>query len=174
VGGDPGAAVILETPRLRLEPLGPQHAAPYRALVQDTRVAATLGGIPDDAAIDAMLARQAADWVTNGFGWSAWLDRDTGEFVGRGGIWRVEVDGRDEVEIGWAVVADRWGEGLATEAAAEHLRWARDVLGLTGIVSFTLPDNRRSRRVMEKLGLGYEKDIVRGGWPQVLYRQPGG
>jgi ribosomal-protein-alanine N-acetyltransferase len=160
------------TPRLRLEPLGPQHREPYRALVQDPRVGATLGGVPDDARVDAMLGEQAARWERDGFGWSAWLDRESGEFVGRGGIWRVELDGRDEVEVGWAVVPERWGQGLATEAAAAHLGDARTTHGLTGIVSFTLPWNAASRRVMEKLGLRYERDIVRKGFPQVLYRQP--
>jgi ribosomal-protein-alanine N-acetyltransferase len=162
----------LLTPRLRLEPLGPDHRGTYRALVRDPRVAATLGGIPDEARIDAMLAQQAADWERNGFGWSAWLDRETGEFVGRGGIWRTEVDGRPEVEVGWAVAPQRWGQGLATEAGAAHLRDARDTHALTGIVSFTRPDNLASRRVMEKLGLEYERDFVRKGFPQVLYRQP--
>ena len=127
-----------------------------------------LGGVPDDARIDAMLAEQAARWEGDGFGCSAWLDRETGEFVGRGGLWRFEVDGRDEVEAGWAVVPERWGQGLA----AEHLRHAPDTHGLSGIVSFTLPWNAASRRVMEKLGLRYERDIVRKGFPQVLYRQP--
>jgi ribosomal-protein-alanine N-acetyltransferase len=158
------------TPRLRLDPLGPRHRDEYRSLAIDPRVAATLGGIPDDARIDAMLAEQAIRWERDGFGWSAWYDRETGEFVGRGGIWRVEVEGQPEVEVGWAVRPERWGEGLATEAAREHVRVAREVYGCADLVSFTLPHNVASRRVMEKLGMTYERDFVRRGFPQVLYR----
>jgi ribosomal-protein-alanine N-acetyltransferase len=43
-------------------------------------------------------------------------------------------------------------------------------VGLDELVAFTLPANVRSRRVMEKAGLGYEKDIVHAGLPHVLYR----
>jgi RimJ/RimL family protein N-acetyltransferase len=52
----------------------------------------------------------------------------------------------------------------------EALRLGFDVLGLASIVSFTLPTNLRSRRVMEKLGLRYERDIVWADLPHVLYR----
>ena len=48
-----------------------------------------------------------------------WLlrDRSTGEMVGRGGLQHTFVAGLDEVEAGWAIVPERWGEGLATELA---------------------------------------------------------
>ena len=55
-------------------------------------------------------------------------------------------------EIGWAIDPERWGEGLATEAAAAALRDAFDRVGLEQVVSYTLPANTPSIRVMEKLG----------------------
>lgn len=57
------------------------------------------------------------------------------------------------VEVGWRLAADHWGRGYATEGASAALGYGFDVLGLDQIVSFTVPANRRSRRVMEKLGL---------------------
>ena len=78
--------------------------------------------------------------------------------------------GRDEVEIGWAVVPDRWGQGLATELGAASVAHAFGPLGLAEVVSFTLVDNRASRRVMEKLGFAYEDEIEYAGLPHVLYR----
>ena len=57
------------------------------------------------------------------------------------------------VEIGWRLSASHWGRGLATEGAREVLRYAFEELGLEEVVSFTVPDNLRSRRVMEKLGM---------------------
>jgi len=57
------------------------------------------------------------------------------------------------VEIGWRLSADYWGRGLATEGAREVIRHTFEVLGLEELVSFTVPANLRSRRVMEKLGM---------------------
>ncbi len=74
------------------------------------------------------------------------------------------------VEVGWSVAPDRWGEGLAPEAAAASLDWGFEVCGLEEIVSFTMPDNHASRRVMEKLGMRYVRDFDRAGLPHVLYR----
>src|SRR6516164_8517537 len=60
------------------------------------------------------------------------------------------------VEIGWRLSADYWGQGLATEGAREVMRHAFEMLGLEELVSFTVPANLRSRRVMEKLGMIYQ------------------
>ena len=86
-----------------------------------------------------------------------WREKASGEVVARGGLQHTHVGGGDEVEVGWAVAADRWGEGLATELGAASVRAAFDDHGLADLVSFTLPTNLASRRVMEKLGFAYEK-----------------
>jgi RimJ/RimL family protein N-acetyltransferase len=57
------------------------------------------------------------------------------------------------VEIGWRLSADYGGQGRATEGAREVVRHAFEVLGLEELMSFTVPGNARSRRVMEKLGM---------------------
>jgi RimJ/RimL family protein N-acetyltransferase len=57
------------------------------------------------------------------------------------------------VEIGWRLGADHWGRGLASEGAMAVVRHAFESLGLEALVSFTVPRNIRSRRVMEKLGM---------------------
>jgi RimJ/RimL family protein N-acetyltransferase len=57
------------------------------------------------------------------------------------------------VEIGWRLAAEYWGQGLATEGARALVRYGFETLFLQEIVSFTVPANRKSRRVMEKLGM---------------------
>jgi ribosomal-protein-alanine N-acetyltransferase len=109
-------------------------------------------------------------WVRYGFGWYAFLDRETGGLIARGGPHRCHIAGRDEVEIGWAVTPERWNQGIATELGAASLEVAFGPRALADVVSFTLPDNLASRRVMEKLGFAYECDTVHAGWPHVLYR----
>ena len=63
-----------------------------------------------------------------------------------------------------------WGMGLATELARESVRVGFAVLGRAELVSFTLPTNLRSRRVMEKAGFRHERDFAWAGLPHVLYR----
>ena len=160
----------LQTPRLRAEPISAAHQDDMLRLLSDPRVAATLGGVPTAARVAAMIERQAEQFDRYGFGFGVWRDKMTGEVVARGGIQHTHVAGADEVEVGWAVVPDRWGEGLATELGAASVRVAFEEHGLPGVVSFTLPTNRASRRVMEKLGLTFERDIEHAGAPHVLYR----
>jgi len=54
-------------------------------------------------------------------------------------------------EIGWAIRRDRWGHGLATEAAAATIDWAFDTLGWAEIIHLIAPDNIASRRSLNAL-----------------------
>ena len=103
----------------------------------------------------------------------ALVDRIEAHFAARGfGLWAVEVPGVVSfagfvglsvpsfaahftpcVEVGWRLAPDTWGRGYATEAAAAALDAGFGRFGLDQIVSFTVPANRRSRAVMERLGL---------------------
>ena len=94
-----------------------------------------------------------------------------GRPVGRGGLQYTFTAGLHDVEAGWAIVPERWGQGLATELARACVEVAFEQLGLREIVAFTLPDNIASRRVMEKAGFEYERDIVHVGLAHVLYRR---
>jgi RimJ/RimL family protein N-acetyltransferase len=98
-----------------------------------------------------------------------WRERTSGELVGYAGLDRTDVEGEPAVEVGWSIAPDRWGQGLATEAGRASVDWAFGPAGLDRVVSYTLHDNRASRRVMEKLGLGYVRDFRRRGFDQVLY-----
>lgn len=64
-----------------------------------------------------------------------------------------------------------WGQGLATELAHASVRVAFEMLELSELIAFTLPDNAASRRVMEKSGFAYADDIEHEGMPHVLYRR---
>lgn len=90
-----------------------------------------------------------------GFGLYAAELLQTGSFIGYVGlaIPTFEAKFTPCVEIGWRFAAENWGQGLATEGAREVVRHAFDDLGLTELVSLTVPANMRSRRVMEKLGM---------------------
>ncbi len=97
-------------------------------------------------------------------------DRADGRFVGRAGLHNTHVGGNDEVELAYALMAEFWGKGLATEMAQEIVTVAFERLGMTDVVCFTLTTNRASQRVMEKARFEYERDVVHAGLPHVLYR----
>jgi [ribosomal protein S5]-alanine N-acetyltransferase len=165
------APTLLETPRLRGRPIAPEHHAGLLAILGDPRVGATMGGVARAVDIDAQIARAVAHWEEHGFGWYAFTDRETGTLVARGGPKIAHVGGHDEVEIGWTVAPERWGEGIATELGAASIAIAFGPLGLVDVVSFTLPENHASRRVMEKLAFAFERDVLHAGMPHVLYRR---
>ena len=111
-------------------------------------------------------AREVEEWVRwtlgsyrdHGFGqWIAIL-KDSGEFAGQCGLTVQEVEGKEEVEIGYLFLRRFWGRGLATEAA----RVVRDhgfALGYDRLISIIDPGNLASRRVAEKTGLTLEKEV---------------
>jgi RimJ/RimL family protein N-acetyltransferase len=140
------------------------------AMHQDPRVMATLGGLRPLEELQKRHQRNLDHWRQHGFGW--WVARHLadGRFVGRGGLRHVLIDGKEEMEVGYGLVAEFWGQGLATELAAASVRVGFEVLKLPELVSFTLPTNKKSRRVMEKVGFQYEKDVEWAELPHVLYR----
>jgi ribosomal-protein-alanine N-acetyltransferase len=161
----------IRTSRLLLRPMNSGDLEDFTRMHQDPRVMATLGGVRSPEDIKAFLGRLVADWDKHGFGWWSARDLATGQFVGRGGPRHVLVEGRDEVEVGYGFMPEFWGRGFATELARESVRVGFGELRLVNLVSFTLPTNLASRRVMEKAGFRYERDFVYANLPHALYRQ---
>lgn len=163
------APAELRTDRLVLRRPVPEDLPDLVRMHDDLRVMKTLGGRQDEEQTRRGLALALEHWSEHGFGGYVLRGGD-GRFIGRCGPRRVEIDGADEVEVGWAVVAAEQNRGYATEAGRRCVRLAFDDLGFDDLVSFTLPFNAPSRRVMEKLGFSYEKDCWYKELPHVLYR----
>jgi len=164
----------LHTRRLIGTPAGPADFADIRRLHGDSRVMATLsadGNTFSEVQTRAFLIHAAAHWKLHGFGLWVFREQVGGEFVfvGYGGIKHAVVEGRDEIELAYAVRSDCWGRGIATEISTAALKLAFNAAGLDRIVAFTLPHNRASRRVMEHCGFTCQRDIVHAGIPHVLY-----
>lgn len=131
---------------------------------------AHLGGVRDAAATLAYVERNLAHWATHGFG--LWMLRDASQraLIGRAVLRHLDVEGADEVEVGYGFYPEFWGRGLATEVACACVRIGRLELGLPSVVAVTLPTHRASQRVMVKAGLAYEREILHEGLPHVLFR----
>ena len=137
---------------------------------RDSSVMATLGGERTTAETRAFLDRNIEHWETFGFGLWMLEARGAGELIGRGALRNVVLEGSAEIEIGYAFFPSHWGKGLATEIAGEIIALAFANLSAPSLVSFCLPTNVASRRVMEKTGGVFERDIEHAGLPHVLYR----
>jgi RimJ/RimL family protein N-acetyltransferase len=137
---------------------------------QDALVMATLGGTRDQEQTRLILQAQEQHWEQHGYGIWVIRDRADGRFLGRGGLRHVLVEGNDEVEVAYALMSDVWGRGVATEFARAVVKVGFERLDLKDVVAFTLPTNRASRRIMEKVGFRYERDIIHADLPHVLYR----
>ena len=158
------------TRRLLAERLREKHLGEIRRMHQDPRVMATLGGLRSDEETARYLRDNLGHWDRYEYGIWAFTDRNNGRFVGRAGLRNSRIGGHDEIELAYALAADYWNRGLATEMAREILKIAFERLGLTDIVCFTVPTNLASRRVMEKAGFEYERYVLHAGAPHVLYR----
>src|SRR5690606_22115573 len=151
------------TGRLRLEPIGPEHAEDLWRLHQDRAVAAWHGGRYSLGEARGRATSAARAWESTGVDkWMAY-ERTTGELIGRGGLSWSEVDGRVGLEVGWTVRGDRWGHGYGTEIGHAALAFAFDELGAADVVAFTERHNRRSRAVMERLGMRFLHEITGRG-----------
>jgi RimJ/RimL family protein N-acetyltransferase len=161
----------IRTARLSLRRMQPSDHEAFVQMHQDPRVMATLGGVrrPDEST--PWFDRIVGEWARLGYSWWAIYDLASGRFAGRGGLRRVIVEGRDEVEVGYGFLPEFWGRGLATELARESVRIGFTELKLPELISFTRTTNVDSRRVMEKAGFRYERDIIYANTPHVLYRQ---
>jgi RimJ/RimL family protein N-acetyltransferase len=150
----------LRTERLLLRQWRDEDRAPFAALNADPAVMEHFPSTMTREASDVYIDRLTA--VIEERGWGTWAVEvvATGEFIGYVGLNepRFEAHFTPAVEIGWRLARDAWGHGYATEAARAVLAFAFDELGLDEVVSFTTVENRRSRRVMERIGMTYDEN----------------
>ena len=164
--------IELRTPRLRLRPFTEADGSAHLALYQDPEVTRQLGGGPFAGDQIATRSRRAVEkfvrhWAEKGFGVFAVEDLATGRFLGQCGL--STIDELGEIEVLYALERAAWGRGLATEAARRALAYGFDELRLERIIAVTRPEHARSRRVLEKLGMRYERDVHVFGIHAVLY-----
>jgi RimJ/RimL family protein N-acetyltransferase len=159
------------TLRLRGDRVDGADAAFFEAMFSDPRVYATLGGARDAANVASLVAAKVREWDHHGFG--TWVLRPASGSAPLGwvGLKPTNVGGPGGTELLYAIAADHWGFGYATEAASTVVGIGDKPLGIDELVAFALTTNIGSRRVMEHVGFGYERDIEHAGLPHALYRR---
>ncbi len=145
----------IRTERLLLRRWVPTDRAPFAALNADPQVMEHFPALLSRQESDLLAGRIEMHFEQHGFGlWAVEIPGHT-RFAGFIGLAvpRFEAHFTPCVEIGWRLASAHWGHGYATEGARAALAYGFEVVGLNEIVSFTVPHNLRSRRVMEKIGM---------------------
>jgi len=171
----------LRTHRLYLRRWRASDREPFAALNSDPRVMEYFPALLSREESDALAMRIESHFKERGFGLWAVEIADIAPFAGFIGLSvpRFEAHFTPCVEVGWRLAAEYWGCGYATKGARAVLAFGFEQLHLAEIVSFTVPSNLRSRRVMEQLGMthnpadDFDHPALAEGQPlrrQVLYR----
>jgi ribosomal-protein-alanine N-acetyltransferase len=143
------------TERLLLRRWRDEDRLPFSKINTDPRVMEFMPACLSPVESDALIARIEDHFDVNGFGPFAIELLESKSLIGFVGLFIPSFDAHfmPAVEIGWRLAADQWGRGLACEGARAVLCQSFEPLGLDDVVSFTVPANLRSRRVMEKIGM---------------------
>jgi RimJ/RimL family protein N-acetyltransferase len=164
---------MLETERLLLRLPEEADAAALVPLFSDAEAMRYIGlgetgGLEDSV---EQVAKMKRGWNEDGFGRFIVLRKVDRAVVGRVGllawdpaVWRngtrAEIGAHAELELGWMVLPSAWGNGYATEAAAEVRDWAFDELRPERLISLIHPENERSARVAVKIGEHLEREVM--------------
>jgi RimJ/RimL family protein N-acetyltransferase len=168
--------VALETERLLLRAPVQDDAEALAPMYADPDVMRYVGdGRPlTRAETERSVRRMIQRWEADGFGLFTTVRRDDDEVIGRVGllVWNADTwepttraeasNGRTEVEVGYTLGRDYWGQGYATEAAAAVRDYALRELGADRLIALIIHGNTASENVARKLGLAYERDVKLG------------
>jgi RimJ/RimL family protein N-acetyltransferase len=164
----------IETPRVRLEPWQPDDWRALHAIASEPEVMRYItNGAPwNETQTQEFVARQLRHFSERNY--CLWklivksADAQSGETVdGLCGIQPlVETN---EIEIGYWLAQRHWGHGIATEAARAAARDAFERVGLDRLVAVARKENAASLRIMQKIGMTYERDHIHRNIPVVLY-----
>jgi RimJ/RimL family protein N-acetyltransferase len=160
---------VIETPRLILREFRPGDVNALALILSDAETMRFYPAPYDRAGVEEWIARNRRRYAEHGHGLWAMILKSSGELVGDCGLTVQDVDGANEIEIGYHVRHDLWGRGLATEAAraCRDLGFAR--LPVERLISLIRPENLQSRRVAEKNGMTVWKELSWRGLPHLVY-----
>ena len=168
MGGD-AVSVILTSRRMTLEPLTPNHTDTMHALWTDEGVRKYLWDglvITRERAAEVIAASQA-DFAKHRYGLWAVVDKASGRVIGFCGLRSGE---HDAPELLYGFFPRFWGKGLATEAAQAVLSYAF-ALGHPEVVAATDVPNDASARVLERLGMKFERRGLLNGLDTLFFKK---
>ncbi|BAZ22240.1 putative acetyltransferase [Kalymmatonema gypsitolerans NIES-4073] len=161
---------IAETPRITLRHFTQDDLNALTAILADPFVMRfSLSGPKTLKQTQSLLENVLASYENQGRGLYAVVHKDDQKLIGYCGFLEQEIDGQREIEISYRLASAYWGKGLATEAAKAIRDYAFSQLGLTRLISIIEPENIRSIRVADKIGMRHEKDSRIRNLPVRIY-----
>ncbi|WP_115719272.1 GNAT family N-acetyltransferase [Gallaecimonas mangrovi] len=155
---------MIDTPRLRLRRFTLDDVPAFFAMTSDRQVLRYTGEAgPVNSLAEAeqkLRAAPLADYERYGYGRLAVELKSSGEVIGFCGL--KFLPEFNVPELGYRILPAFWGQGLITEAGKAVLEYGHTELGLARIIALIHPDNSRSVRVAEKLGMTAEKKVSYG------------
>ena len=151
---------ILETERLLLRQFSTDDADFILRLLNEPSFIQNIGDRGVRTLEDArsyILRVPISSYEKNGFGLYLVILKQTSASIGMCGL--IKRDVLEDVDIGYAFLPEYWSKGYAVEAALAVKKYARDGIGLRRLVAITDPENQASIRLLEKLGLRFEKMV---------------
>lgn len=160
---------ILETSRLILREFCSDDADALARVLSDPETMRFYPAPYDRAGVEEWIARNLRRYADDGHGLWAMILKETSELIGDCGLTVQEVDGSTEIEVGYHVRRDLWGQGLATEAARACRDYGFARLPVERLISLIRPENLSSRRVAEKNGMTIWKEVTRQNLQHLVY-----
>jgi RimJ/RimL family protein N-acetyltransferase len=159
----------IATNRLLLRAFTPQDAVPLHRILGEPDILRYFprGQAPSMEQVERLVARQLQHWQERGYGWWAVELHGSGELIGWNGLQYLPET--DETEVGYLLSRAHWGKGLAVEGGCASLDYGFDRVGLERIVAIVHPENKRSQRVAEKLGMRWVEQAAYFGMDCYLY-----
>ncbi|MEG4291216.1 GNAT family N-acetyltransferase [Microcoleus sp. C2C3] len=146
----------IETARLYLRQFTPEDLDDLYRIYSDPEIMKYLGGVRTREATEIAIHTMLKCWEENNFGMWALVHKIDRKMIGRCGLFFL--DKTPEVELGYTLDKAYWNQGLATEASFASLNYGFQILKLERIVAVARPENIASQRVMQKVGMKYEKN----------------
>lgn len=159
----------LETARLRLRAPRLDDLEALIPFYASTR-SHWIGGPLEPPAVNKSMLSVIGSWALRGHGLWYIADKASDRFLGWTGI--IYGPGWHEPELGWTVMAEAEGKGIAQEAASAARRYAARHLGHDGVISYIAPDNTRSAALAQKLGARFEREDRLMEHDVHVYRHP--
>lgn len=160
---------VLETPHLILREFSADDVDALAVVLSDPETMRFYPAPLDQAGVENWIARNRRRYAKDGHGLWAMVSKSSGELIGDCGLTVQDVEGANEIEIGYHMRRDLWGQGFATEAARACRDYGFAHLGVSRLVSIIRTENIPSRRVAEKNGMVIWKEVTRVDLPHVVY-----
>jgi [ribosomal protein S5]-alanine N-acetyltransferase len=163
------SVVILETTRLLLREFRRDDVGALALVISDPETMRFYPAPFDQAGVERWIEHNLRRYAQYGHGLWGMVLKSTGELIGDCGLTFQNVGGVDELEIGYHVRRDLWGQGLATEAARACRDYGFGRWPAERIVSLIRPENIPSRRVAEKNGMRIWKEAMHQNVRHLVY-----